>query len=220
MVQELLGELRLVLRGKTLDTLLPPILFVLSYSFLELNPALFVALVAGGVIFLLRLYHKHTIVYAMFGLLGVLIAFLFAFISGTASNYYLPSIISSAVVLLLTFFSLLFKKPLALWLSHLTRNFPIEWYQRRDVLPAYQEVTIGWLVLLSLRFFILLGFFLEGDAVRYGIFNVLLGLPATIVALLITYIYGVWRLQKLGGPSVDEFKQNAPPPWESQKKGF
>jgi hypothetical protein len=30
----------------------------------------------------------------------------------------------------------------------------------------------------------------------------------------------VWRLAKLQGPSVEEFKNNVPPPWQSQRRGF
>jgi hypothetical protein len=47
-----------------------------------------------------------------------------------------------------------------------------------------------------------------------------LGWPAIIVVLSISYIYGIWRLNNLGGPGVDEFKDNKEPPWDGQKKGF
>jgi len=42
----------------------------------------------------------------------------------------------------------------------------------------------------------------------------------TIVILIISYLYGIWRLKKLGGPSVEEFLSNQPAPWKGQKKGF
>ena len=31
---------------------------------------------------------------------------------------------------------------------------------------------------------------------------------------------GLWRLGNLGGPSVEEFKNGAPPPWQGQQRGF
>ena len=31
---------------------------------------------------------------------------------------------------------------------------------------------------------------------------------------------GIWRLRKLGGPSVEEFLSHQPAPWKGQKKGF
>lgn len=52
------------------------------------------------------------------------------------------------------------------------------------------------------------------------IINTLLGAPVTLIILSISYIYGIWRLRKLGGPSVDEFVNNEPKPWKGQTKGF
>ena len=46
------------------------------------------------------------------------------------------------------------------------------------------------------------------------------GTPATIAILVLSYIYGIWRLQKLGGPGVDEFIEGKSKPWRGQKKGF
>ena len=75
------------------------------------------------------------------------------------------------------------------------------------------------------------GFFAARLAAQYTLYrqadvsllvlaDVLLGWPVTITILVISYIYGIWRLAKLGGPSVEEFKSNQPPPWIGQKRGF
>ncbi|MBN1859682.1 hypothetical protein JW848_10850 [Candidatus Bipolaricaulota bacterium] len=48
----------------------------------------------------------------------------------------------------------------------------------------------------------------------------MLGWPAIILLLAATYLYGLWRLRTLGGPSVEEFKAGAPEPWSGQQKGF
>lgn len=53
-----------------------------------------------------------------------------------------------------------------------------------------------------------------------ALLNLLTGWPAIVLLLIVTYVYGIWRLQNLGGPSVEEFKAGAPPPWQGQKKGF
>jgi UPF0716 family protein affecting phage T7 exclusion len=50
--------------------------------------------------------------------------------------------------------------------------------------------------------------------------NVITGWPATIGLLVASYIYGTWRLRTLGGPSVDEFRSGAEPPWQGQRRGF
>ncbi|QLY40658.1 hypothetical protein HF295_07285 [Hujiaoplasma nucleasis] len=52
------------------------------------------------------------------------------------------------------------------------------------------------------------------------IFNVILGFPVLIGVLTISYIYGITRLKKLKGPGIDEFRNQTPPPWKGQRKGF
>lgn len=46
------------------------------------------------------------------------------------------------------------------------------------------------------------------------------GLPATLIVLILTLIYGIWRLKNLGGPGIEEFRERKDPPWQGQKKGF
>jgi hypothetical protein len=46
------------------------------------------------------------------------------------------------------------------------------------------------------------------------------GWPGTVVLLILTYLYGTWRLARLGGPSVAEFHAGTPPPWTGQRRGF
>ena len=53
-----------------------------------------------------------------------------------------------------------------------------------------------------------------------GYVQLLTGWPATILLLIASYLYGTWRLRKLGGPSVEEFKAGTEPPWEGQQRGF
>ncbi len=60
----------------------------------------------------------------------------------------------------------------------------------------------------------------QGDASLMGWANVLLGWPVTIFVLVISCLYGIWRLAKLGGPSVEEFISHQPAPWKGQKRGF
>lgn len=50
--------------------------------------------------------------------------------------------------------------------------------------------------------------------------NTLLGFPVTIAVLILSYVYGIWRLKQLGGPGIDEFRAHAPKPWRGQTRGF
>jgi hypothetical protein len=62
--------------------------------------------------------------------------------------------------------------------------------------------------------------FQGAQAGALAIVNVATGWPLTIVLLALSYIYGLWRLQHLKGPSVEEFKASAAPPWTGQRRGF
>ena len=46
------------------------------------------------------------------------------------------------------------------------------------------------------------------------------GKTLLILLLVASYLYGLWRLQRLNGPSVEEFRSGAEPPWQGQKRGF
>ena len=220
LIRELYGELLLVLRGKTLDLLLPPIVFYLTYSFAALNIALIVAVVFGVVLNLYRIVHKQKWWYALFGMIGVLIASGFAFFNQNASDYFLPDMIGNVLVVIIVLISLFIKRPIALYASHITRGFPIPWFFRKDIYPAYWEVTILWLIYLTLRGSIEIAFYLRGNIAGLVWFTTLAGVPMLIAVLIMSYVYGMWRLRGLKGPSVDEFIAGKEPPFEGQKKGF
>ena len=168
----------------------------------------------------LRIIKGQSWYYALGGLLGVGVAAGLALLTRDAASYFIPAIIGSGLVFLVTIISSLIGKPLAAWLSHLTRGWPLDWFWRGDVKPAYQEVTWVWALLTAMRLAIQVLLYQRGDAAALGWANVLLGWPVTIAVLVLSYIYGIWRLRQLGGPGVHEFRESKEPPWEGQTRGF
>jgi len=220
LVKDIISELKTMISGSTIDAIIPPIVFVMVNAKQTLGLALSFSLFLSVGLFVYRMVKGEKWIYAIGGLLGVLVATVFAFFFGGAKDYFLPDIISGGFSLILCLLSLIIKKPLAAWVSHLTRGWPIQWFMREDVRPAYMEVTIFWTCFLVLRLLVLIVVYLEGDPIMLLLSNILLGFPAIIVILIITYIYGIWRLRKLKGPGVDEFIEKLSPPWKGQKKGF
>lgn len=218
--KELLEELKTVVSGKTFDALLPPLVFVIINGLFNLNIAAASALGLAVIICIIRLFRRQAWQYALGGLLGVALASGLAYLTRSAVSYFIPAIISSALLFLLALGSILAKKPLAAWASHLTRGWPLKWFWRKDVKPAYLEVTLFWTALIAIRLIAQVTLYQAGDAARLAWVNTLLGWPVIIVVLTITYIYGIWRLRRLGGPGVDEFNAGKEPPWEGQKRGF
>lgn len=218
--KEILSELKMVLKGNTLDALLPSLLFVFLQSPLGLNTSALVVVLSSFLLTGYRIIRKQKSFYALLGVLGVLFAAGYAAFSGSAENYYLPRLFNGTLLVLVSFGSILFGRPLAALLSHLSRGWPMGWFLRKDVKPAYREVTFIWSVLLLMRLLVQWNLYRGGDLNRLFFINFLMGTPATIVILVLSYVYGIFRLKKLAGPSVDEYLENAPGPWKGQKKGF
>lgn len=219
-IKELSEELKLVLKGNTLDAILPPMIYLIGNSLFTLELAAGLSISAALILAIFRRIKKQSWYYALGGLLGIVVAVSFALLAGNASNYYVPKLITSTGLVVLTAVSLVFKKPLAAWLSHISRGWELEWFWRDDIRPAYSEVTTLWLVLFILRGVLQLILIQDQNLSGLFIINTLLGMPLTVLVLLLSYIYGIWRLKKLGGPGIEEYRENAPKPWKGQTRGF
>ncbi|MDF1520736.1 MAG: DUF3159 domain-containing protein [Brevefilum sp.] len=217
---EIWEELKSVLSGKTFDTLLPPIVFAIVNGIFGLQTAVCVALGFAVLLGLLRVLRKQKWHYALGGLLAVSLAAGLALLTQNAASYFIPGMISSALLVLGAVLSVIIGKPLAAWASHLTRGWPLDWFWRKDVKPAYVEVTWMWAVFFAVRLGLQIILFRQGDASQLAWANTLLGWPVTIIVLVLSYIYGIWRLRNLGGPGVDEFQEGKDPPWKGQTRGF
>lgn len=213
-------ELKSVLSGRTMDALLPPLVFVIVNGFFSLEVAVISALSLAVLLAGVRIIRRQSWYYALGGLLGVGLAAGLALLTRNAASYFLPTIVGSGLMVLVMLVSLFIGKPLAAWLSHLTRGWPLDWFWRKDVRPAYQEVTWLWALLLAMRLGVQVVLYQRGDAATLGWANILLGWPVTIGVLVVSYIYGIWRLRRLGGPGVHEFRDDTAPPWEGQTRGF
>jgi hypothetical protein len=121
---------------------------------------------------------------------------------------------------LLCLLSVLAGRPMVAWTSYITRRWPLDWYWHPKVRPAYSEVTWLWVVFFGLRLLLQFNLFQEQATGLLAVVNVVTGWPATIVLLIVSYLYGTWRLRNLGGPGVEEFKAGAEPPWTGQRRGF
>lgn len=220
-VRELLEEFRAV-TGKVglLDTILPPVLFLLLNGLAGFNAAMIGALGLSFVIAILRLRRGQPLVYALAGLGSVGLAIALALLLGRSEGFFLPGIVNGGLTVALALVSLLIRKPMVAWTSYLARRWPLDWYWHDQVRPAYAEVTVAWLIYFAAKLFWQVSLF-QGNAVdQLTLVNTLTGWPATIALLMFSYLYGTWRLARLRGPSVEEFRNGAPAPWSGQRRGF
>ncbi len=218
--KEILEELMSVFSGKTLDAIIPPFVFIIINSSYGITYAIFAAIMLSVLFGTYRLVRKQTGVYALTGMAGIIIAGLFAYLADNATNYFLPGIITNAFILFLSLITIIMDKPLAAYASHLTRGWTLSWFWRKDVKPAYREVTIMWSVFFLIRTIIQVTLFLSDNVDALVWANTIMGLPVTVGVLILSYVYGIWRLRTLKGPGIDEYIENKNAPFRGQTRGF
>ncbi|MDD4363918.1 MAG: DUF3159 domain-containing protein [Atribacterota bacterium] len=218
--KEIFEELHSVISSKTLDAILPPLIFVLFNNIAGLDLAVMASIVFALIFAIIRLVRKQEWKYALGGLVGVVLASGLAYLTRNPVLYFIGPVLSSGLLFVLAAASLLTGKPLAAWTSHLSRGWPLEWYWRKDIKPAYREVTWFWTGLLLMRLLIQILLLRIGDVAKIAWTNILLGWPLTLFVLIFTYIYGIWRLHQLQGPGIEEYKEGKNAPWTGQTRGF
>ena len=220
---ELKEELKTVFAGRgkyLLDSLLPLVVFLVLNALTEIRYALWGAIIITVAFIVERLVKKGKLNYILTGFGGVLLAFGFVKLSGTEAGFFLPGFISGTITIVLCVGSVFVGRPLAAWTSFLTRRWTLEWYWHDRVRPAYTAVTLFWAVAFSARTALEYWLFQQDAVNALGAVKIVLGWPYTILVLILSYLYGIWRLGELKGPSVAEFVEGKEAPWEGQKRGF
>jgi hypothetical protein len=220
--KELLEEFKSVFSGSNtlLDSALPPLLFLIANAVLGFQAAMISSLVMGAAITCLRIARGQKIWYALGGIGTAGLAISLRYILNSTTAFFLPTLINGGLTTLVLLVSILVKRPAVAFTSALTRRWPLEWYWHPKVRPAYAEVTAIWVVFSGIKLAIQAILYQRDRFIPLAYFNFFSGWPALILLLIISYIYGLKRLTSLHGPSVDEFKNNEPPPWEGQQRGF
>ena len=217
---ELLEEIRTVFTGRNsfFDAILPPIIFLLINGLVGFQAAMWSALILA--VSILRVIRKQSLIYALAGVGSVAVAIGIAWYLGKSEGFFLPGLISGSMTLLLTILSLVIRRPMVAWTSYIARRWPLAWYWHPQVRPAYSEVTFAWTIFFAARLLLQFSLFESQNVNSLALTNFITGWPATILLLIFSYLYGTWRLAQLNGPSVEEFRNNVPAPWQSQRRGF
>lgn len=220
--QEVSEEFRTVVAGRSnmIEAALPPVVFLLLNALTGFAVASWASLAVAGVLGGLSLIRKQKLGYALGGLGATGLAILSVRLSEGAAGYFFPSLISGGLTTLICIISVIAGRPLVAFTSHLARGWPLEWYWHPKVRPSYSEVTLAWAIFFALRLALQWFLFRQAGTAVLGIFSLVMGWPATIVLLVLSYLYGTWRLRDLGGPSVEELQEGVDPPWEGQQRGF
>ena len=221
-VRELVEEFRLVFTGRSnlIDSIVPPVIFLIINALLGFEYAMWGSLAIALLITVVRLGRRQSLRYALGGVGGVILAIVITQLLGRAEGYFLPGMFTGGLTVIGCLVSVIAGRPLVAWTSYIARRWPLDWYWHPKVRPAYNEVTLAWAVFFAIRLGLQWSLFQEQAAGLLGIIQVVTGWPTTIALLVVSYLYGTWRLRHLKGPSVEEFKAGAEPPWTGQQRGF
>jgi hypothetical protein len=220
-MNNLWGELKEIVWGRMniVEFVFPVLAYLLAKRYLTTT----VSLIISGVIILYffikkRQKAKDNIYLSLIGSLGLLSTLYLSEVLKGLGGVLLSGIVTDILLVAFGIISLFLHLPLVALTSQIVRRWPVGWYRHPRVLPAYREVTIGWIIYSLLR--ILIGILGLNNTNWQTLVTIISGLPMTILLLVISYLYGIKRLANLKGPSVEEFKNSKNPPWESQTKGF
>ena len=221
-LRELVEEFRMVFAGRSTlaDSIVPPVIFLIVNAVAGFEYAAWSSLAVAGIIAGVRLARRQPVRYALGGLGAAGLAILVTRWLGREEAYFLPGIVTGLLTVAACVASAIAGRPLVAWTSYIYRRWPLDWYWHPKVHPAYSEVTWAWAFFFAGRLLLQFALYRSQAAGLLAISNIVTGWPATIVLLVISYLYGTWRLRHLGGPSVEEFKTGAEPPWAGQRRGF
>lgn len=221
-IRELVEEFRLVFAGRSnlADSIVPPVVFLIINALLGFGVAAWGSLAIASLITVFRLSRRQPLWYAFGGLGAVVLAIVVARLLGRAEGYFLPGMITGGVTIIGCLASVMAGRPLVAWTSYVARRWPWDWYWHPRVRPAYNEVTLAWAAFFAIRLALQWSLFQDQAAGLLALTQVVTGWPATVALLVVSYLYGTWRLQHLRGPSVEEFKAGVGPPWTGQRRGF
>ena len=202
------------------DSFAPPLLFVAVNAIWSVGPAAVIAIIAGTGVAAWRIRKGQQIIYALAGIAAVAFAAFLAVRSGRAEDYFLPGIVSAFGWSAATLLSILVKRPLAGWSSWAYRQWPLRWYWRDDVRPAYSHVSWYWFWYFFIRGIVSLWLYLIEQPEALAIWKSLTSWPTILPLLYLTYRVGVERRDRLGGPNLDEFAAGAEPPYGGGQRRF
>jgi hypothetical protein len=138
-LREIGQELRTVRSGRSnlIDSILPPLVFVLANAIWQFSAAAWSALGVALVILVLRLRRRQRLACAAGGIAGVALAVVLARLLGRAEGFFLPGILSGGLTVLACLTSVIARRPLVAWTSYVARRWPRAWYWHpRVCLPA------------------------------------------------------------------------------------
>jgi hypothetical protein len=175
----------------------PTFAYVIANAIAGLDAAVVVAVGASVGLIVLRKLRKEPIQPAVSGLLGVVVAALIAFYSGSAEGYFLPGIWASLVMAVVFAVSVLVRRPLVgvVWNLLTSADARLSWHTDKVALRVFDIATVAFVAVFVARFVVQYWLYGVGSAGWLAFARIAMGYPLLGLALLVSY----WAVRRARG---------------------
>jgi hypothetical protein len=175
-------------RKGLLDSAAPALTFVVVFvaTGQQLTPALVAALVAGGLVAVVRLARRDTLRHVAAGFGGVALSVVVARTTGRPADFFLPSLVANLAAAAAWALSIWVRRPLlGVVVGTVTRSR--RWRSEPVLLRAYQRASWIWTASFLVRAAVMTPLWLAGEVVALGIAKVALGWPMVLVVIWLSW---------------------------------
>ncbi|MGV0745788.1 DUF3159 domain-containing protein [Mycolicibacterium sp. XJ870] len=167
----------------------PTFAYVIANAVAGLSAAVLVAVGTSIGLIVLRLVRKQPIQPAVSGLLGVVVAGLIAYYTGSAENYFLPGIWISLAMAASFTLSVLARRPLigVIWNLMRTGGPDASWRADKVAVRAFDVATLVFVAVFAARFIVQQWLYDGGFTGWLAFARIAMGYPLLGVALVVTY---------------------------------
>jgi Protein of unknown function (DUF3159) len=182
------------------DTGLGPLAFVIVNAVAGLHAAAAVAVAISIVLMVERLIRRRPVINAVAGLLGTGLAVFIALRTGKPEGYFVPRALYQAALAIVFAGSALVRRPVVGYLVAGLYRAPFSWLADKRVRRTFTEITLAWAALFALRAGIYAVLIALGQAGWLAAASIVLGWPAFLGLVWVSYRYVPRRLEQLGAP--------------------
>jgi Protein of unknown function (DUF3159) len=187
-------------RRAMVDTGLGPLAFVIVNAIAGLHAAAAVAVGISLVLMVERLIRRRPVINAVAGLLGTGLAVFIALRTGKPEGYFVPRALYQAALAIVFAGSALIRRPVVGYLVAGLYRAPFSWLDDRRVRRTFTEISLAWAALFGLRAVIYAVLIALGQAGWLAAASIVIGWPAFLGLLWVSYRYVPRRLEQLGAP--------------------
>ncbi|NVN49727.1 DUF3159 domain-containing protein [Mycolicibacterium hippocampi] len=167
----------------------PTFAYVIANAIAGLDAAVVVAISASVGLIVLRKVRKQPIQPAVSGLLGVAVASLIAFYTGSAEGYFLPGIWMSVAFAVVFAVSVVVRRPLVgvIWNALTSAGERTVWHTDRKALHAFDIATLTFVAVFTARYVVQDWLYDAGSTGWLAVARIAMGYPLLALALLVTW---------------------------------